>query len=131
MRNSFNLPEQDTDFLNAQSLDWETIRDRSLQFLLLHAFPLPTGYNIDNVEIAIMIPPGYPVASLDMVYFHPALSLKNDQLIKAVSLHLIDGRPFQRWSRHRSTQNPWRPGVDDISVHYSLINFWLEKEVKK
>ncbi len=44
---------------------------------------------------------------------------------------LIDGRQFQRWSRHRTPGNPWRSGVDDIEAHIILVKHWLEREFAK
>ena len=34
---------------------------------------------------------------------------------------VIDGRTYQRWSRHRTAQNPWRVGVDGLDTHVFLI----------
>jgi hypothetical protein len=35
---------------------------------------------------------------------------------------------FQQWSRHRTQQNAWRPGEDDISTYLSLVDDWLRRE---
>jgi hypothetical protein len=131
MRKDFALPEQDHVFLMSKEWIWETINDGGLQWVLIKKFTVPNGYNVSAVQVAIMIPPGYPTSQLDMVYFFPALSLSNNKGIGALSFHPIDGKPFQRWSRHRTPQNPWRPGIDDLSGHITLIDFWLERELKK
>lgn len=126
MRKDFSLPEQDIDFLSSLGLPWETLRDGGNQWLIIHHFAIPDGYNHVQVRLALMIDPGYPVSQIDMVYFYPDLVLNSNKLIGALAVQPIDGLIWQRWSRHRTGENPWRPGVDDLSTHFSLINFWLE-----
>jgi hypothetical protein len=66
-----------------------------------------------------------------MVWFEPALVLTSGRAIGALSSHTIDGTTWQRWSRHRTAQNPWRPGVDDVSTHLGLVDDWLSREVAR
>jgi Prokaryotic E2 family E len=42
LRRQFDLPEEDTKFLNDYGLPWETIVDGS-QWVLIHDFPAPPG----------------------------------------------------------------------------------------
>src|SRR5690348_13981378 len=74
MRRDFDLPEEDEDFLESLGRPWETVRDGGAQWLLLHEFPFPDGYNHATGSIAIAIPSGYRTAQLDMAYFNPALA---------------------------------------------------------
>lgn len=131
MRREFELPEQDTDYLNSLGLRWETFRDAGLSWLLIYGYTVPPGYNVQNVDVAITIQPGYPVAPLDMAYFFPHLQLLNQRTIAAVTFKQINGKTFQRWSRHRTASNPWRPGIDDLSTHLACVTFWFERELKK
>lgn len=131
MRRNFLLPEGDQLFIEASSFAWETISDGSGQWLLVHDFPVPTGYNQTSVSVALMIPPGYPVVQLDMAYFFPHLAKLDNKPIQAITIQAIDGKNFQRWSRHRTGENPWRPGVDDISTHLTMVSSWFEKELKR
>lgn len=130
LRRQFILPEQDREYLNARGLPWETIISGG-QWLLVHDFPVPDGYNTKKATVALMISPGYPDAQLDMVYFYPALGRTDEKAINALATQPIDGKTFQRWSRHRTTQNPWRPGEDDVSTHLTLVEGWLEKELTR
>jgi hypothetical protein len=66
-----------------------------------------------------------------MAYFFPALSRLDGKAINAISFQPINGKTYQRWSRHRTGQNPWREGIDDLSTHLSLISFWFEQEFIK
>lgn len=130
MRRDFALTEQDVDFLDASGYQWETIRDGNINWVLIHGFPVPEGYNINSTSAALKIDPGYPVAQIDMVYFDPPLQLVNkNRQPGALANQPIVGKNWQRWSRHRTGQNPWRPGLDDISTHLLLVENWLEREL--
>lgn len=127
-RSDFLMPETDREHLTAMGYNWETIREGQNQWLIIRDFLVPEGYNTDKVDAALMIPPGYPSAQIDMVYFHPSLSRTDGKGIKALASQNIEGKNYQRWSRHRTGQNPWRPDMDDVSTHLSLVNHWLERE---
>jgi Prokaryotic E2 family E len=131
MRRQFQLPEEDIIFLNSLELPWETIVDQGMEWVIIQNYPVCLGYIIENVTLAIKLETGYPRTPLDMAYFFPALQRKDGKGINAISVQPIDGKLFQRWSRHRTPQNPWREGIDDLSTHLSLVSFWFEEEFKK
>lgn len=130
-RRDVALPENDVEHLDARGLPWETVVDGPRQLLLVRDFPLPDGYDACTVTLALIIPPGYPTVQIDMVYFDPAVVRADHQPIGALSTLVIGGTPFQRWSRHRTMENPWRPGLDDVSTHLALVEEWLEQEFVK
>ena len=129
MRRLFSLPQEDVDALNALGLAWETMIDGKTQWLLIHNWPLPSGFNRSTVILAIRIVQGYPSAALDMVYVHPSLARSAGGAIAAVSDTTIDGKIYQQWSRHYSPQNPWRPNIDSVATHLRLIENWFERAV--
>ncbi|MGE3467036.1 MAG: E2/UBC family protein [Pyrinomonadaceae bacterium] len=131
MRRQFDLPPDDGKFLDDYELPWETIVDGS-RWVLIHDFPVPAGYNHAKVTAAIRIETGYPAAALDMVYFFPGLHRKDGRPIGNADVQqTLDGKTFQRWSRHRTDKNPWRPNQDNIGNHIFLIEDWLEREFEK
>ena len=130
MRRQFNLPMDDESFLNTLNIEWETIIENG-NWLIIHNYPVPNGYNHSKADIAISISAGYPDAQLDMVYAFPSLSLHNGNAIGSLTSHNLDGKTWQRWSRHRTPQNPWRPGVDDLSGHLTLVDHWFQNELRK
>ncbi len=131
MRRQFDLPSFDTDYLGTIGLDWETLKEGDGRWLLIHGWPVPAGYTVENTTVALQIPPGYPEAQVDMAYFFPALARKDNQTIGATQItQAIDGKSFQRWSRHRTPQAPWRPGEDEVATHMVLVSDWLERELK-
>ncbi len=131
MRQQFILPEADISHLQARGFSWETIMERNNRWLLIHGFPVPAGYNQSKVIAAVRIDSGYPDTQLDMIYFYPSLALSNNKSIAALSPRTLDGKTYQQWSRHRTPQNPWRPGEDDLAAHLLLVEYWLKREVGK
>jgi hypothetical protein len=129
-RQQFLLPAEDAEFLNQKGLQWEALSESNINWLLLHDYPAPEGYQQQTVQIALLIPPNYPAAEIDMAYFFPQLTLNSGKAINALSHQSIDGKIFQRWSRHRNP-GEWRPGFDNISTHLVLVENWLEKELKR
>ena len=130
-RRDFTLLEEDVEFLESLGLKWEAIILNQMQWVLIHLYTVPKGYNVEEVLIAVQIRPGYPTAALDMLYFFPALQRVDRQPINALAMMNIDGKEFQRWSRHRSGANPWRPGVDNLGTHVPLADVWLNQEFQK
>lgn len=131
VRRDFDLLPQDQKFLDDYGLVWETILDGS-QWLLIHNFPVPQGYTHLLVTVAIRLETGYPDTALDMVYFYPPLARKDGRKIGATEgTQAIHGNTYQRWSRHRTAQNPWNPKKDSVATHVFLIEDWLEREFEK
>ncbi len=133
MRRQFTMPECDVLYLGTTGLQWEAVCDPSgAQWLLLHGWPVRhAGYNARAVTVALQIPAGYPDTQIDMAYFSPPLSRNDGKGIGALSTMVIDNKSFQRWSRHRTGDAPWRPGEDDVSSHLVLVDDWLERELVK
>lgn len=131
MRRDFKLPPEDETFLQEYGLPWEAVMNGS-PWVLVHEFPTPDGYNHRRVTAAIRIETGYPNTELNMVYFFPALARLDGKPIGATEgTQDLDGKTFQRWSRHRSAQNPWKVGQDNLGSHVILVEDWLEREFKK
>jgi hypothetical protein len=131
LRREFDLLPVDREFLDEYELLWETIVDGS-QWVLIHDFPLPRGYNHETVIAAIRIETGYPNTELNMAYFFPALARRDGKPIGATQAQqTLDGKSYQRWSRHRTAANPWKIGRDHIGTHVILIEDWLDREFEK
>lgn len=131
MRRQFQLPEEDEAGLNARGLLWETVIENNAKLLILPKYPIPVGYNVCEAGAALRIPPSYPDDQIDMAYFLPALALANGKPIAQLTMQPLDGKQYQQWSRHRTAQNPWRPGLDNICTHLLQVDSWLERELSK
>ena len=128
LRRDFDLLPQDEKFLEEYGHHWETIADGS-QWVLIHEFPTHERYNHAHVTAAIRMETGYPNTGLNMVYFFPALARKDGRSIGATQAEqVINGKTYQRWSRHRTAKNPWRAVVDRLDTHVFLIEDWLARE---
>ena len=131
MRRDFQLLQADVEFLDAEGYDWETIRNNNVNWLIVKNFVIPDGYNHPSVAMALRIEPTYPDTQIDMMYFNPTIQRTDGKAIGQLSNVTIAGEAWQRWSRHRTGQNPWRPGYDNVSTHILLVRYLLEREFKK
>lgn len=131
LRRQFVLLLQDQRFLQEYGRPWETIVDGS-QWVLVHDFPTHAGYNHQSASIAVRMEDGYPHAQLDMVYVHPALARLDSRLIPQTDAwQPLDGKQWQRWSRHRTSANPWHPGQDSLETHVYLVEDWFLREFER
>jgi hypothetical protein len=131
MRADFDLPEDDIIFLRTLGLDYDCINDSGMQWVIIRDYAVSEGYNVEKVDVAVKIETGYPRTPLDMAYFYPPLARKDGQIINALCIQTIEGKGYQRWSRHRTAENPWREGVDDLSAHLTLVSNWFLQEFNK
>jgi hypothetical protein len=131
MRRDFTLPAEDAAWLDQRQSPYELVTASGVLRVVLHAFEVPRGYHQQSVAVHVRIESGYPDAQIDMAYFSPALTLKTGRQIGAVSTDTFDGKTWQRWSRHRTPANPWRPGIDNLATHFAQVFSWLEREVAK
>jgi hypothetical protein len=127
-RRQFSLLPKDEAYLNGCGYRWQTITE-GRRWLLISDYPLPPGYNQTLCNIAIEIPPTYPVAEIDMFYCNPSLLRKDGVVIpKTEAAQLIEGISFQRWSRHR-VGGVWSPEHDSLMSHMGLVEEAIAREV--
>ncbi|MBO1273613.1 multiubiquitin domain-containing protein [Shewanella sp. 4t3-1-2LB] len=125
--NAFTLLAKDEAFLTESSYLWRTIIDGSKRWLIIENYTLPTGYVQSSCAIAIEIPATYPTSQLDMFYCHPNLSLLSKQTIPQTQvIQTIEGKPYQRWSRHRSN---WSPMKDSVISQLGVVEESIIREV--
>lgn len=130
-RREFLMPEGDVAFLDRQGLRWETLVMANVKWLFIYGYPIPKGYTVGAADIALRIDAQYPDAQIDMAYFKPALARTDGGTLHNLSEAAIGGQKWQQWSRHRTQQNPWRPGVDDVETHLLLVNHWLQNDLTR
>ncbi|ANN60694.1 MULTISPECIES: multiubiquitin domain-containing protein [Mesorhizobium] len=130
-RREFDLPAEDVEWLVATGLRYELVREGGVLRVVIYGYPVPPGYNVSAVDVNVRIDTGYPEAQIDMAYFYPELQRGDGRSIGALAAESFDGKVWQRWSRHRTPANPWRPGVDNLSTHFGLVDSWLSRELAK
>lgn len=131
IQQDFRLPELDEAYLTDLGLPWEAWLDGQTHWLIIHDWSIPAGYNCEKVTLALQIPQNYSDSQIDMVYFKQHLTRNDGKAIGALTDQNIRAEMWQRWSRHRTAENPWRPGVDDVSTHLTLVDDWLRREFEK
>lgn len=130
-RRLFSLSEDDVQYLDANHPTWEAIVGSPGRVLLLHQFSIPQGFTVTSASVAILVPASYPIQGLDMAYFYPDIVRTDGARIpQTESKMTIDGKEFQRWSRHY-TITKWRPDVDSIATHVMAIKDWLARELER
>ncbi|MFZ6048082.1 multiubiquitin domain-containing protein [Pseudomonas sp. CR3202] len=130
IRRQFALLPKDEAYLSSSGLLWETVDD-GRRWLLVSDYPVPSGYHQTHCNLAIEIPQNYPTAELDMFYCDPPLTRVSGAQIAQTEHHqLIDGRNFQRWSRHRNP-GEWSPQRDSVLSHMGLVEESIAKEIEQ
>jgi hypothetical protein len=130
-RREFSLSSGDKEFLDQLGKRWELIMDGQTLTVLVHDWEIPDGYNVSYALLALRLPTGYPDTQIDMVYFLPHLVRQDGKPVANLSDASVCELPFQQWSRHRTSERPWRLGEDDLSTHLSLVDDWLRREFRK
>lgn len=127
-RRDFSLLPKDAQFLDASGFQWQTINDGK-RWLIVDNYALPSGYNAPTCRLAIIMPPDYPTAQLDMFFCDPVLTANGAVPPQTQHRQTINGVVFQRWSRHRGADNSWSPTTDSVATHFALIEHAIGREV--
>lgn len=128
----FTLLDQDVAYLNHLGLNWETRLVGARRWLIIHNHSLPSGYNCEQVDLAIEIPTAYPDAMLDMFFVHPVLTLAvGGNIPQTECRENILGKVYQRWSRHLNGVTRWNPLTDSVITHLAVVEESLLREVVK
>ena len=130
-RREFVPPADDLEWLSTTGRPFELVAERNVLRVVVYGFAVPLGYNRREVDVNVRIDPGYPDTQIDMVYVHPPLERVDGRPIAALSSDRFDNKLWQRWSRHRTPVNPWRPGIDNLSTHLGLVEEWFSRELRK
>ncbi|MDP3495280.1 MAG: multiubiquitin domain-containing protein [Hyphomonadaceae bacterium] len=122
---SIFLPPRDVEYLAGRGIAYEDGSEAGHTGILLKALPLPAGkFTSTEVDVLVILPPGYPDCPPDMFYCLPWLKLRQTggDPRAASTAHPFRGQTWQRWSRHN---NAWRPGVDGIHTMVKRIELAL------
>jgi len=131
VKNQFALPDEDILFSNSFENEVDLIQEGNTKWLILRNYKIPDGYNVEVADLAILIPPHYPTTGLDMMYFNPPLARKDGAAIGALSYQIIEGKRYQRWSRHRTPANKWDANIHNVESHVDLMVRCLTAEFTK
>lgn len=116
------LPPIDAEYVRGRWPAHQVSAEGGMLCVLLPGFPLPSGLNLDQADLLLRLPAGYPDAAPDMWWFSPPVTRRDGSTIAATEArehHL--GRDWQRWSRHLQP-GQWRSGVDSIESYLALVH---------
>lgn len=131
VQGNFEVLPNDRDYLSHAFKKFRTTIENGRRWLIVEDYQLPDGYNHNTVALAVEIPIGYPQAQLDMFYTYPAVQLlTGQQPDRTEHRETIEGKNYQRWSRHRGQTSMWNPAVDSIITHFALIEEAIVREVE-
>ena len=84
-------------------------------------FPMPDGLNARTASILFRLSASYPDTPPDMWWIIPHLTPVSGRTIPATEvIETIDGRSWQRWSRHLDPA-AWRSGIDSLESYVRLL----------
>jgi hypothetical protein len=108
------LPSDDVAHLQSKGIVYKEVEQAGQKGVVLVAYSHPAArFDVNNADILILLPPGYPDVGPDMFHLLPWVRLVagNRYPNRADQPFQFCGQNWQRWSRH----NPdWRPGIDGI-----------------
>ncbi len=120
------LLEVDELYLKSKGYDYEVEAQSNVLHLIIRGFPFPSAYSVEEADVLIRIPAGYPKSKLDMFWTSPKITLAGGGLPNRANVDQnFGGRQWQRWSRH--WQAPWRIGVDGLDTFIASIHNELRK----
>ena len=117
------LTDDDKEFLNANFDCWEPVAEDGKHGIIIHEYTLPEKYTPECSDLMIIIPNDYPASALDMFYFSPDISRKDEGGIDHLASEHHFGQSWQRWSRHYT----WDPNIHNIVHHMFFVRYVLEE----
>jgi len=128
-RRDFELLQADQTYLDNLGFAWDTVVEGQHRWFVVTDYVVAVGYQTDKVQLALLVPPTYPQAEIDMFYVYPPLSKVDGGAIPNLMQQVIGGITFQTWSRHRGQGAVWNPRRDNIVTHLALVESAIAKEV--
>lgn len=128
-RRHFDLLPIDETYLSNLGIAWETVIEGEHRWLMIRDYAVPAGYQTASVTLALLVPPLYPQAEIDMFYVYPPLLTVSGGAIPNLMQQVIQGITFQTWSRHRGAGSKWNSRRDNVVTHLALVESAIAKEV--
>lgn len=124
------LPAGDVELLKARKLKASAKLSGQEIHLIIHDYRVPVGYDHETTDLLLRLPRQWPDGTPDMFWTEPHLKIKASGAWPNASAHLmvIDGRQWQRWSRHYNDR--WRPGSDGLRTLLLIVKREMASDVK-
>ncbi len=124
------LRATDQEFLEQGGLEYEVVPEHGMVCVVIKSWSLPAGYDPQQSDLLIRLPPQFPDTAPDMFWFDPAIRFSRTGAYPqaAESFEQYLGRSWQRFSRHLAPQ-AWQAGRDSLQSYLALIKKDLEASV--
>ncbi|MFL6061630.1 MAG: E2/UBC family protein [Marmoricola sp.] len=121
------LREQDQEFLDSTGLTYSITVDAGFADVVIVDFPTGPGLIPERVNLLLRLPFGFPDAAPDMFWVEPNVTTAAGAPVPGTEVieTYVDGRSWQRWSRHISQQ--WRPGIDNLETYLAYVRRCLRQ----
>lgn len=123
------LDDADHQWLKDSGFDYEVVEESGWTNLILKGYSLPAGFDHEQVDLLVRLPPGFPDAQPDMFWVDPWIKLTSTGSFAPASeqpeQHV--GRTWQRFSRHFAN-GAWRPGTDSLESWMKTIRLLLVRD---
>lgn len=114
------LTKTDEQFLEFKGWAYKVIPEGQMFSLIISDYPVPAGYDRDEVDLLLRLPAGFPDAPPDMFWMEPFVAYADGSVPPQTEVREPHhGRTWQRWSRHLAVA--WRPGIDSLQSYLRLI----------
>ena len=115
--------QREIDLLRERYGEIEQGQDRD--WLLFKHFRLPEGWNREETELLVLIPPGYPTTPPDNFYVRSGLRLEDETMPASYTdVQTVLGESWGQFSFH---SKEWNPSMD-LDDGDSLLTFLLAAE---
>ena len=127
----------DSDYEILANSGLEIEEDENKRYLIIKNYPLKPGlykYDdkpIEQVDVLIVIPGNYNTSGNDMFWFHPPLTIANNNPIPAANTfgqgdsRIHKSKEYCRLSRHFRPET-WKPKIDNIQKILSRLEWALK-----
>ena len=115
------LPEADREYLERCGIAHRVFEADGMLNVELLDFPMPDGLSARTASVLFRLSASYPDTPPDMWWIIPHLTPVRGGTIPATEvIETIDGRSWQRWSRHLDP-TAWRSGIDSLESYVRLL----------
>jgi hypothetical protein len=115
------LPEADREYLERAGFAYRVFEEAGTLNVELLDFPLPDGLSARSANVLFRLAPSYSDTPPDMWWIIPHLTPVGGGTIPATEvIETVDGRSWQRWSRHLDPA-VWQSGIDGLESYIRLL----------
>jgi hypothetical protein len=123
------LTQHDDDYLKRLGLPYEVQVDGGMVCVTIRGWPVPHGYEPDETDLLLRLPPGFPDVQPDMYWCDPPVRYAGGGGFPPAAdlMETYLGKTWQRFSRHLPA-GAWIPGRDSLESYLALIRRNLQNE---